>query len=285
MTTNYLSSVYCLQSYKGRVNQMDYLLNSPTPMQSILLAKTLLDKKENFLEFYEEIPTSTVNQSTHHSTTNRMFYFNSSSNLYQRLAGTAYERGKYKVSKTRVAKYRSLLTFFTSEVPISNQDEFNSRLVRAGSSPFKSFEDTHYWSSTMHEVEVKNYESFEDIPYRDKQYGPCRKYATQLCTETKYFLTLACSCKEYSSNGFRCPEILAVLSILNLYDLDAELGTLEPIQKKGRPKKRGKALSKDVEYVPRSYPMGLVNEPVRCSTFGTGVIRSYRVQPNGDNQW
>lgn len=198
------------------------------------------------------------------------------------MAGTAHERGKYKVSKPRIDKYRALLSFFDSDI-VQSQEEFNSRIEAPSS--FKSFADAHYCCSTLHEVQVNHYKSYDDLPYKDQRYKVlCRKYEVLLSTNAKYFLTLACSCKEYSSNGFRCPEILATLSLLELYNVDAELGTLEPIKKKGRPKSRGTALTKDAENSPSSFPLGLVNEPIRSSAYGNGVIRSFRFE-NKKCQW
>ena len=284
MTTNYLSG-YCLDSYQGRVHQMDYLLNSPTPMKTIHDARILLATKENFIE-YELMPsTQSVPIDSALGSNVRLFYFNRGTNLYERMAGTAYERGKYKVSKSRVEKYRVLLTFFSAGNMVTSQNDFNSRLDQGPSNPFKSFDDAHYFCSTMHEVTVTKYALFDDLPYKERGYtGPYRKIDVALTTDPRYFLTLVCSCKEYSSSGFRCPEILATLSILGLYSLDAELGTLEPIKKKGRPKKRGKALSKDSQNSPSSFPIGLVNEPVRSTAFGNGVIRSYSLE-NGKYRW
>ena len=227
ITTNYLNIQYNMSSYIDRINQMHYLLNAPMPMSILHAANTIMQRKENWFE----VDHLTLEVGS------KVFIFNNSNNLYQHIAGTKNEKGKYNVTKVRSEKFLKLMSFKSSvsntTAVIQNQLQFNERLYNPTTN--NSFQDLHYTTSTLHIVEVTQYNDISTIPYANAMYNASKSTTCVACSsEPQHFITLSCSCKDYSSSGFRCPEIVVVLHLLKLYNVSEALETLEPIRKKGR---------------------------------------------------
>jgi len=268
ITTNYLTNHYCKSKYIGRVNQMNYLLNVPTPTSLMSQANSILQRNENCFE----VDSSTLSPNC------RMFYFNCQTNLYQYMAGTNVAKGKYNVTKTRVDKFRKLIVGDGIHNSLQDQEQFQLKLSEP--TKYKSFEELHYATSTLYQVTITYYDNLTDIPYRNEIYRESNSIM-----DPKFAITLACTCKVYRSNGFRCPEIYAALDILDLYSVGNSLSSLQPVRKIGRPKSRGTALSKYSPDAPHRKPENSINVPIRCQQYGNGVIRRFQQTTSGTYEW